>query len=214
MATNSTVLKPDDIGIIMLAAGYSRRFGADKRLALMPDGRSLLENTLSRVPADFSFSRRLLVLHPGDEALAEVFAEDWPVCFAADAAAGLGHSLAAAVSLVPEDWQGALIALADMPAIEPATYQKIRLALCQHDIVRPVCRQQYGNPCGFRAKYFSMLASLSGDRGARDLLQREQAAVYLLDCEDAGTLKDVDEKSDVPAGRAGTQNKKKPGQED
>jgi len=54
------------IGIIVLAAGYSRRFNADKRQARLHSGEMLLDATLSKIPD--IFYQRVLVMHPGDEA--------------------------------------------------------------------------------------------------------------------------------------------------
>ncbi|MEJ6671439.1 MAG: NTP transferase domain-containing protein, partial [Pseudomonadales bacterium] len=52
----------------MLAGGQGRRFGRDKRVAEMPSGQTLLEATLGKIiPA---FEETLVVLRPGDDALA------------------------------------------------------------------------------------------------------------------------------------------------
>lgn len=178
-----------DIGIIMLAAGYSRRFGADKRQALLGQGKSLLESTLAQIPA--SFTRRYLVLHPGDEALAEKFSPHWSICIAEKAAEGMGHSISAGIEQA-KGWSAAVIGLADMPFVQSATFAAIQQALLEHTLVRPYCQGRPGNPVGIGSDYFPMLAALDGDQGARSILQENADRVFRLECPDWGITQDVD----------------------
>lgn len=181
---------PDSIGILVLAAGSSRRFQGDKRQALLPDGRSLLEASLARVPA--SFTRRLLVLREGDEALAERHgAQGWACFFAREASQGMGRSLAQAMTCTA-DWQGLLVALGDMPCIRSETYTRLQNLLGQQEIVLPCHAGRRGNPVGFRRQFFAELSRLEGDQGARGLLEKYADRVCRLETGDAGVLRDID----------------------
>jgi molybdenum cofactor cytidylyltransferase len=185
-----------DIGIIMLAAGYSKRFNADKRQARFNDGSTLLEATLANVPD--SFTRRLLVLHPGDEALAESYAATWSICIADRASEGMGFSLSAGISQSVE-WPALLIALADMPHVQPETYQSIQQAMLKHRLVRPYCQGRPGNPVGIHAEFYPALTRLSSDQGARQLLRDNSDKVFRLECLDWGITQDVDTPASLPA---------------
>ena len=193
-------LSSDAIGIIVLAAGFSKRFTDDKRQALMPDGETLLDNTLKQIPA--TFRQRILILHPGDEDFAQAYQANWRICIARDAASGMGHSLASAIPLA-KNWDAALIALGDMPYVQSTTYSGLQKALLDHPIVRPSYLGKAGNPVGFQSAYFSELAALAGDQGARKLLGKYANDVYLMDSEASGLLKDVDIKADLPGIEAG-----------
>lgn len=177
------------IGCIMLAAGYGIRFGADKRQARYPDGATLLERAISRIPA--SLVPRVLVLRPGDEALAVQFANGWQIVHAQNADKGMGYSLAAAMACTV-NWNAAVIALADMPGVQTATYAAIVQALAPDRIVLPCYRQRRGNPVGIGSRFFSELAGLRGDQGARVLLQKHADSVLKLELDDAGILQDID----------------------
>ncbi len=179
----------DNIGIIILAAGFRRRFNSDKRQAILKSGETLLEATLNKIPA--SFNQRVLVLHPGDEAFGNRYKSDWELCFAEQASKGMGHSLAAAMPYV-RNWDAAVIALADMPFVQSSTYQAIQHALISHSIVRPCCQGRMGNPVGFQASYFKELSELRGDHGARNLLISHKNQLHLMECTDWGTIQDVD----------------------
>ena len=177
------------VGIIVLAAGYSRRFNSDKRQVQLDSGEMLLDSTLNNIPD--SFFQRVLVMHPGDEAFAQRYQPDWTICIAELAEKGMGHSLAAAMTHTGT-WDAAVIALADMPYVQNSTYQSIQDALAKHAIVRPICQGRLGNPVGFQASYFEEIAKLEGDQGARELLTRHADDLYLLECADWGIIQDID----------------------
>lgn len=179
----------DNIGIIILAAGYSTRFNADKRKALLQSGETLLDATLNKIPD--SFHQRILVLHPGDEEFGRHYQSQWTLCFAEQARKGMGHSLAAAMPYA-QNWDAAVIGLADMPYVQSSTYQSIQKALLEHTMVRPVCQGRMGNPVGFRSSFFQELSALSGDQGARNLLKRHKEKLYVMECSDWGIIQDID----------------------
>lgn len=176
------------IGCIVLAAGAGTRFGSDKRLAQL-NGVILLEHTLGNIAP--AFHKRILVLRPGDDALGIRHAADWQIVLAADASKGMGHSLAAAMALTG-DWEGAVVALADMPFVRTTTYEAVRVRLTNDNLVVPYYHDRRGNPVGIGKRYFPELERLQGDQGARQLLQQHAAAVVRVDVEDAGVLRDVD----------------------
>jgi molybdenum cofactor cytidylyltransferase len=184
-----TKTENDNIGIIILAAGYSTRFNADKRKALLQSGETLLDATLNKIPD--SFHQRVLVLHPGDESFGLHYQSNWTLCIAEQASKGMGHSLAAAMSYT-QNWDAAVIGLADMPYVQSSTYQNIQKALLKHPMVRPVCQGRMGNPVGFQAAFFKELSELSGDQGARNLLTRHKEKLHVMECSDWGIIQDID----------------------
>lgn len=189
-------MTPADSGIscMVLAAGSSRRFGSDKRQARLPDGSTLLETTLASIPP--LFDQRVLVLHPGDEALATAHAAAWQTIIATTAAQGMGHSLAAGLAACTGE-TGVLIVLADMPAVHLATYTGLVHLMRTDRIVLPRYRGQRGNPVGIGRDFFAELNVPEGDYGARRLLQEHSDAVHWFDCDDAGILQDIDNPADL-----------------
>lgn len=186
---NSPSISATAIGIIVLAAGSSRRFGADKRLASFDPQTSLLEKTLTTIPD--TFTRKILVLRKDDIALAEQFSKAWEICLAEAPESGMANSLASAIARAGS-WEGAVIALGDMPYIASQTYIQIQHALSQSNIVIPVFEGQRGNPVGFRKQYFAEIRKLQGDKGAKPLLEKYLEQCVELETDDSGILKDID----------------------
>ncbi|HEY0962700.1 MAG TPA: nucleotidyltransferase family protein [Pseudomonadales bacterium] len=193
---------PAGVGCIVLAAGSATRFGSDKRLAEFA-GDTLLARTLATLNS--VFTQRVLVLRADDatdETLARRFGKDWLVVRATDAGKGMGNSLAAAMACTA-DWNGAVVALADMPFVRPVTCATIAARLTADTLVVPFHRGQRGNPVGIGSRYFSELATLRGDRGARELFERHAAALVKLDVDDPGILRDIDTPAALRAPDAG-----------
>ena len=177
------------IGGVLLAAGRSRRFGSDKRMARLASG----ETVLDRAVAAFAPAVDELVLVIGAEDEPGAFAAWFPgvrIFRARDSAAGMGSSLAEAIRAAPA-WSGCLVGLADMPFISPGTVRAVRAAMGE-EIVVPRYRGQSGHPVGFPHRVFAALSALQGEAGARALILAESAHCRFLDVDDQGVLADVD----------------------
>ncbi len=181
---------------ILLAAGYSRRFGANKLLQPLSDGVPMALAAARRVRA--ALPEVLAVVNPDDSELARFLVEDgFPVSVCPRAREGMGASLAWAVSHTPRAsaW---VVALADMPFIRSETITQVADAIERPTtLVAPVFRGRRGHPVGFGRAYFEQLIQLTGDEGARSILRDHAEQVRWLACEDSGILKDIDTPADL-----------------
>lgn len=184
-----------NVGILALAAGKARRFGSDKRLARLPDGRYCIEAFLDQAQA--SGLPVIVCLAPGDRQLADLLdARDCRHHSCERAAEGMGGTLAEVINRIP-DWDGILVALADMPWISAATYRAVAGQLSPDGICVPVYNGCRGHPVGFGRALFDEIAALGGDSGARDLLARHPDRVHRVAVADAAILKDIDLPQDL-----------------
>lgn len=186
---------------LILAAGQGLRFGSDKRLAWMPDGRTLLASALQ--PYVGVCQPLLVVIRPDDVAAREIAKScGAQVVVCPDAALGMGHALAQgaqALLAMPGvgGVEGVLIGLADMPRVSRASLQALLQALLASDRpVVPVHQGTFGQPRALPARYVPALASLQGDQGARHLLDWQREALHLA-VDDPGVLLDVDTPEDL-----------------
>ncbi len=103
---------------------------------------------------------------------------------------GMGASLACGInaSATAFAW---VIALGDMPVIDPATIDAVADALrAGHVAAAPTYRGERGHPVGFSARCLSELRQCDGDQGARAVLEKHPP--HLIDVDDAGILIDID----------------------
>lgn len=182
---------------MLLAAGFARRYGDDKRFALLPDGRCLLQASVENALGSGLPVR--VCLRPDDERGKALLTQAGATGLrCAHAAGGMGNTIADGVRQLPA-WEGILLALADMPFVSPDTYRALAGLLSPGAICYPRHRGRRGHPVGFGRDYFGELQRLGGDTGARELLRAHAAAAVALDTADSGVLRDIDCPADLQA---------------
>jgi molybdenum cofactor cytidylyltransferase len=180
---------------ILLAAGSASRFGGGKLAAKLRDdtmvGVAALINLVAAVDSV------VVVVRPGDSEIAAAFAAQGArVSVCPNAGDGMGASLAWGVRSAPVA-AGWIIALADMPWIDPATIARVIAALRDGaPLAAPQFQGTRGHPVGVAARFYGDLIALSGDEGAKRLLATHGASVRLIDVNDAGVLRDIDTPED------------------
>lgn len=195
--------------ILVMAAGQSRRFGSDKRLARLPRGSassdtSLLAVTLERVMSlDMAWR---LVLREDDDLnalLGERFARTHgsSIWRAPNAALGLGASLGDAFRQLSADTslayvQTAIVWLADMPQVAATTVQALLAQASDTRIVRPIIEESVvrkpGHPVVFGRRFWSELAMLESGEGAREVIACHRDCLNEVTVCDTGIHRDVD----------------------
>ena len=188
---------------ILLAAGFSRRFGStNKLLQRLPDGRPIAlasaENLIKAIP--FSIA----VLRPENQALAELMLNaGLRVVFCSENDEEMADSLATGVRFSANfeaASNGFVVALADMPYIQSDTIVAVANQVADGaSIVIPTYQNQRGHPVGFSAKFRSELVNIHGDEGARSIIKRYADELELLPTRDAGILVDIDTQNDLSA---------------
>jgi molybdenum cofactor cytidylyltransferase len=110
-------------------------------------------------------------------------------------AAGLSTSLKAGLAALPDDVDGAIVCLGDMPQVRAALIDRLIAAFDPERgalVVVPTIDGKRGNPVVWSRRFFPELAALEGDVGARHLIGRYQEAVMEVPIEDRAALVDVD----------------------
>jgi molybdenum cofactor cytidylyltransferase len=198
---------------ILLAAGRGRRFDPsgqrNKLLQPLPDGTPLVVQSARTLAQAVD---TLLAVVPGDaSALEAVFVQAGvPFTRCPNADDGMAESLKAALQAsvagagsgplrTPEGQPvlGWVVALGDMPFVNRHTMMQLAQAVrAGAQVAVPVYMGQRGNPVAFSASCFAQLLALSGDEGARSVLQNLQVQRIAVD--DPGVVRDVDTPGDVP----------------
>jgi molybdenum cofactor cytidylyltransferase len=182
------------VGAIVLAAGLSRRMGAAK-LALPLDGVALLARTIGAVEAA---GLPVLLVTGGHAEAVRAVAPHVPTVHAQAHEQGLAESLKAGLRAAPAGWDAALVVLGDMPFVQPATLRLLADRLRDGaPAVVPVQGGRRGNPAGFARPVWPRLMALTGDQGARPLL--DSLGTCDVPVDDPGIHRDIDVPADLKA---------------
>lgn len=183
---------------LLLAAGAGTRFGGDKLLATLPDGRPLAR--AAAVALLDSLEDVVAVVRPDDSVLAEVLsAAGCRVIHCSQAREGMSASLGCGIR-ASRDASGWVVGLADMPRIRRETVAEVAGRLAGGAaIVAPAYQGQRGHPVGFASEFGDALVALTGDTGARVLLREHANSLQLIETDDPGVLLDVDTPAELAA---------------
>jgi molybdenum cofactor cytidylyltransferase len=166
------------IAAIVLAAGLSRRMGQPK-LLLDWGGQPLLRRVVEQARAA-GLDDLVVVTGPEAPELRRAL-DGLPVRFVVnpEPERGQASSIACAVAALGPSIEAALILLGDQPLLPPEVIPRLleRFRQGGMQIVAPIYRGVQGNPVLFAAAVFPELARLTGDSGARPVLQRDPGRV-------------------------------------
>ncbi len=200
--TTSPLASGGSIRGILLAAGSSSRFGANKLLHPLPSG----EN--AGTPIAVASARNLAAALPNPIAVVRAGVPELEtalrqagceVVVCPDAEEGMGTSLAFAVAAAG-DSHGWVVALADMPYILPATIAAVAKWLGDGAVIAaPIYNGSRGHPVGLTEWVREELLALRGDEGARRVLLRHAGSIQMIPVDDPGTLRDIDTVQDLRA---------------
>ncbi len=169
---------------VILAAGLSRRMGRAK-LLLDWGGQPVIRRTVERVAAGGVDDLIVVLGHEG-KAIREALS-GLPVRFVRNPSpeAGQASSIACAVSALEPGVRATLIALGDQPMLPQEVIPRLLETFRQtrKPIVAPMYRGVQGNPVLFAAAVFPELTTLTGDRGARPVVERDPGRVAVVSFE-------------------------------
>ena len=181
---------------VLLAAGAGTRFGGGKLVHPLDDGLAIAAHAARNLAA--AGLEVIAVIRPGDFPLADLLEQEGcQVTHCAESVHGMGHTLAHGVAST-RDAGGWIVALADMPRVKPATIQAVTAAIADGaSIAAPFLGAERGHPVGFGTCLRDELTRLTGDSGAKVVLQRHADEIRRIETDDPGVLLDIDRKSDI-----------------
>ena len=187
------------IHIIYMAAGQSRRYGANKLLTLR-GGKPLYRHGLD-VMRDVIRHRAdctLVVVSCWQEILDALTAEEIPCVPCPNSHLGISHTIRAGIgacgSLSVTDYL--CFCVADQPDLTAESVSRLLDATAQQPLTACLAAGEIsGNPTLFSAVLADELLSLEGDRGGKAVMRRHPERHVDVPCE-AKELKDIDVKED------------------
>jgi CTP:molybdopterin cytidylyltransferase MocA len=177
---------------VLLAAGEGSRFGQPKALVEL-DGQTLAErgvNTLLSGGADpvvvVTGAARVEL-----DGIQTVYNQQWRT--------GMGSSLRAALRTLPPDVDAAVVALADQPLVGAEAVARL---IAAYQAGATVAVAAYGgqprNPVLLAREHWpEVIATATGDQGARAFLRARPDLITLIECGDTGRPDDIDTTADL-----------------
>ncbi len=186
---------PNKIAGLLLAAGSSRRMGAANKLISEVEGQPMIRRVAGRI-LEAGISPLIVVTGHDGEKIEDALS-GLPVQYHhnSDHDQGLSASLRTGLDGLPQGLDGVVVCLGDMPEVTSRQIENLVQAfdpLEGRSICVPVFGRKRGNPVLWSNRFFAEMASLSGDLGARQLLEEHGEEVCEVTVEDDGVLFDVD----------------------
>ena len=195
------------IAALVFAAGQSRRMGRINKLLAKIDGVAMVRRVVDAVVAS---KAHLVVVVTGHQSkrIREVL-EGCPVEFVdnPDFNEGISASLRHGLAALPEDIDGVLVCLGDMPRVSADTLNRLIDTFNLEEagsICVPAYRGKRGNPVLWARQYFREMGEIAGDVGAKHMIGKYSDALHEVEMAEEGVLIDVDSPDALAALKPGS----------
>lgn len=193
---SSPAVSEEDLFVMIMAAGGSRRFGGIKQLIEL-DGKSLLKRVIDTATQTLGNRVKVVLGLKSNKLQREADGYDVEVVVNRDWENGIASSLRAGIGALPERCKGVLIIFCDQPLINQTHLQQmIETWKQQHDkIISSEYADTIGVPVIFPRRYFQDILELEGDTGAKSIIENNLDNVVRISIPEAEV--DIDTQEDL-----------------
>lgn len=183
------------VACMLLAAGSASRFGGKKQLASV-NAQPMVQHTLSELKALFHDDLYIVIGAYADE-IRPYVASNASVIENTVWESGMGSSISHGVSVITgqSHYAGIMVALVDQVALQMNDYKQLYDSFDGNNIVACQYHAVVGVPAIFPKTLFGQLRNLSGEQGARMIIQQHSDRVTTVSMPSAGL--DIDTKQDL-----------------
>lgn len=198
--TDTEPPRPAPVAGLLLAAGGGRRLGGRPKALLAHRGRPLVERAVAALRAGGCDPVQVVL---GASAAQVRRRADLAGCRVVENpqwGAGMGSSLRAGLTaLAATDAVAALVMLVDQPRVGAEAVARLLAAHREGAaLVAAAYHGERGNPVLLaRALWPEVMATATGDRGARDFLRAHRDRLELVECSDVAAPDDIDTPRDL-----------------
>ncbi|AGB41025.1 putative MobA-like protein [Halobacteroides halobius DSM 5150] len=187
------------VSAIVLAAGMSTRLDKDKSKQLLSLGKkTIIETVINKLLASEVEEIIVVVGYQAGMIRSLIQSKEVKICYNKDYKLGQSTSLKKGLLSIASNCKAILCVLADQPLVRKETINQLitEFKVEGELIVAPEYKEHRGNPVLFSADLKSEMLKISGDRGARDLIDKYRKQSKLIKVDDQGVIFDVDTKED------------------
>lgn len=189
------------VTLVILASGFSRRFGKNKLLEDL-EGKPLILHTIDNAMKS-GISEVVVVVEPGNGEVLNLIPSGARTVENHGRSMGLSSAVRVGVGSVFPDSDAVLFMVGDQPFVTAVLINKI-IGKFKNDNCRIVsCRLEgvLKNPMLFSREYFDELSRIENDVGARQVALKHLDSVCAVDITDPVTLIDIDTEKDLEKAR-------------
>jgi len=185
---------------IVLAAGLSQRMGQPKQLLKLGSQTLLSQVMLNAIRS--KLDQVIVVVSPQIEQQATQILESPDkkllIVVNTDPGRGISSSIKLGLEEVSEGARGVMVLLGDQPLVSTEVIDKLIDTFDLHPkkIIVPTYNGKDGNPVIFPAESIGDLRTISGDKGAKNIIHNHLDMVIKVEVGDLGSMEDIDTPED------------------
>ena len=183
------------IAALILAAGQSRRMGEVNKLLIEIEGKPMVRRVAETVLASSASPVVAVLGHERDRVRAAFAGTKVRCIYNPDFAGGISTSLKRGLATLPDDIDGVLVCLGDMPLLGTGEIERLITAFNPTEgraIIVPTRRGKRGNPVLWARRFFAEMQEIAGDVGARHLIGAYPELVVEIEMAGEGVVLDID----------------------
>ena len=185
------------ISAILLAAGQSKRMNGENKLAKEIQGIPLIKLSVKNILAS-SINELIIVLGHQREIIEKLIDKNEKIkfIFNKDFESGMASSIKTGLDNLSEKTEAFFICLGDMPMVNNNIYNQLIKSKDNKEIIVPTYKEQQGNPVLFNKSMKEKIIDISGDIGAKKILELNKDKILNLEINDQSITKGFNTQGD------------------
>ena len=185
------------ISAILLAAGQSKRMDGENKLTKEIQGVPLIKHSVKNILAA-SIDELIIVLGYQKEIIEKLIDKNNKIKFVfnKDFESGMASSIKTGLNNLSEKTESFFICLGDMPMVGHDIYNQLIKSKGNKEIIVPTYKGQQGNPVLFNKSMKEKVMDISGDIGAKKILELNKDKILNLEINDQSITKSFNTQGD------------------
>jgi len=181
------------ISAILLAAGQSKRMNGENKLTKKIQGIPLIKHSVKNILSS-SVDELIVVLGYQKEIVEKLIGknEKMKIVFNKNFENGMASSIKTGLNHFSEKTEAFFICLGDMPLVSHNIYNQLIKSKNNKEIIVPTYKGQQGNPVLFDKSMKEKIRNISGDSGAKKILELNKDKILNLEINDQSIAKGFD----------------------
>ena len=190
------------VSAIILAAGLSQRMGEENKLFLHIKTKPIIKHVIDAIAKADMDEIIIVGSEYSNNFLKDLLDEKMSLVNNPNYKKGMTTSIKAGVRSAKKE-NAFMICLGDQPFIKSETYKKIAkyaensFQESKSAIVKPSYQGKQGNPVVFSSNYLEDILNHEEPEGCKEIVEKNKAQLCLIEVNDEGILKDIDNKTDL-----------------